>query len=393
MTPQDFTHDLLIGWGGADCFNQALSIARRGAVTTAAWDDVDHVITGKIATSPGWEMPVRFEALDDGTIISHCPCRTNKELGQVCPHVVALGLYLMITMAPEDDAEAGADKGERDDVPEEVAAQDDDVLRRLAPMRPAIHAHLSGSRASLSIAVEAHYGNKVYECCELGPADEIVADDPDDPHLFYVRNLAAESAALELVKRYGFERGYRKETADKLFTTDARNVLNFLGSGVPYLRRHGWRMRFSPRLEQMTDAMPMIVPVVQVKDAPRGAFDVGYTFDAAGHEVPPAIIQAALNRGDSYILTNGQTLLLDTEAVDAMRDVFSDCATQGGAAPGHFRVPGIYAPYVKAALDSLDAIDVEDDEAPDWRATALARNRDGSARNHCGRRLQKGRLH
>jgi hypothetical protein len=61
----------------------------------------------------------------------------------------------------------------------------------------------------------------------------------------------------------------------------------------------------------MTDAMPMIVPVVTVKDAPRGSFDVGYTFDAGEFEVDPRHIQAALNRGDSYILNGAQTLLID----------------------------------------------------------------------------------
>ena len=101
MTPADFTTKLLENWGGETCLRQALSIAQRGGVVEAAWDGIDHVISGKIAMSDGWNMPSSLEVLDDGTIISHCPCRTNKEYGMVCPHVVALGLYMMVNSMPE----------------------------------------------------------------------------------------------------------------------------------------------------------------------------------------------------------------------------------------------------------------------------------------------------
>ena len=101
MTPADFTTDILVNWGGQECFQQAVSIAQRGGVVEAHWDDFDHVITGKIAMSDGWNMPTKLEVLDDGTIISHCPCRTNQDFGMVCPHVVALGLYMMVNSMPD----------------------------------------------------------------------------------------------------------------------------------------------------------------------------------------------------------------------------------------------------------------------------------------------------
>ena len=41
MTPADFTNDILIGWGGGEVFNQALSLAQHGSVLRAEWDDVD----------------------------------------------------------------------------------------------------------------------------------------------------------------------------------------------------------------------------------------------------------------------------------------------------------------------------------------------------------------
>ena len=383
MTPADFTTDILVNWGGAECFRQAMSIAQRGGVVEAHWDDFDHVITGKISMPNGWDMPTKLEVLDDGTIISHCPCRTNQEFGMVCPHVVALGLYEMVNSMPDPPPKAKSP--EPSAAPAARAEEDEssvaEVLKRFVPMKPRIRATLSGSRASLSIILEADYNGALWECGEMGPIDEVVAVDPKDPYLFYTRSLAAEAAAIDLVKKYHFEEIPPETIPKRYYITEPRDVLNFLGSGLPALRRKRWVVTLSDRLMEVADSMPMIVPVVTVADAPRGAFDVGYDFDAGGCSVSPVEIQQAINRGDSYIMTGGQTLLVDTEAVGAMRDVFADCASsQGGAAAGRFRVSGIYAPYVRAALQALDAVDLDDVAAPDWRKTAESRNRDENAK-------------
>ena len=372
MTPADFTNDILIGWGGGEVFNQALSLAQHGGVLRAEWDDVDHVISGEIAGPTGYPMKVSLEVLDDGTIISHCPCRTNQMYGQVCPHVVALGIHQMVTFMPD---EAEEDEPEEDVPPGMVSRRKVPPDARLVPDRPSFRMHLSGTRASLGADVFARYGCVDVPCCGDADVDAVCRPDPDDPYLYYVRNPDAEAAAVRLLKGYGFEEGKR------LFTVDQHAVLNFLGSGVPYLRRQGWRISLSERLEELADSMPMVVPVVTVRDAPRGSFDVGYTFEAMGKQIDARVVQAALNCGNSFIMTDGATYLLDSEAVNSMREVFADCATsQGGAPPGFFRMGGIYAPYVKSAVESFDAICLEDEEAPSWRETAAARNRDADAK-------------
>ncbi len=383
MTPADFTFKTLINWGGDACFRQAMSIAQRGGVVEAQWDDFDHVITGKISLPNGWDMPVKVEVLDDGTVISHCPCRMNQESGMVCPHVVALGLYLMVNTMPDPPPKATSDNATTEDLPppEEEEKSVAETLTRYVPMKPRIRATLSGNLGSLSIILEADYAGALWECGELGPVDEVVAVDPSDRYLRFTRSLPDEAAAIELVKRYHFEDIPPETIPKRYYITEPRNVLNFLGSGLPALRRRGWLVVVKPRLMAIADAMPMIVPVVSIADAPRGAFDVGYDFDAGGHSVSPLEIQQALNRGDSYIMTGAGTLLLDTEAIDEMRAVFAECApSQGNAAPGHFRVGGIYAPYVRAALQALDAVDLDDEGAPNWRETAAARNRDADAK-------------
>lgn len=369
MTPADFTNDILIGWGGGEVFNQALNIVQHGAVLRAEWDDVDHVISGELAGASGYPMKTSFEVLDDGTVISHCPCRANQMLGQVCPHVVALGIHQMVTYMPDDAEEVSGtnDSAAPSRIPDNA---------RIIPDSPRFRVDLYGSSAvALGAEIFARYGEVELPCCAPADFDAVIRQDPDDHLVFHVRNPDAEERAVRLLKGYGFEDGKR------LSLTGLNRVLNFLGSGIPYLRRQGWRVNLSQRLDALTEKMPTIIPVVTVKDAPRGAFDVGYMFEVNGHQIDGKIVDAALIRGDSFILQDGVPLLFDAEAVKDMHSVFSDCVSVQGDAPrGFFRVGGIYAPYVKSAVESFDAICLDDDDAPSWRETASKRNRDGNAR-------------
>jgi len=476
MTPEDLTNDILIGWGGQDVFNQAISIGRRNAVVWAEWDAREHVIKGAITQSTGFDMPVSFELFDDGTVRSHCPCRTNREFGRICSHVVALGLFMMhrTRAAKEPVAPAFppaalatreapvevalmAEYYEEDgrfalfpvaDLPIEhvqsrdryfvndrrgyvlaegrwfpikrvvsgpfqaVYTQDQYISReampafirnnlpvlrrqvevrmspsedmfRFVPDKPTFRLKLYGSRASISAEVFARYGKSEIRCGGAAAPDAVCRPDPDDFLFYHTRNPIYEQTALSLLESYGFapqEAPLGVPPTGRWGISEPREVLNFLGGGVPYLRRQGWRVEFSERLEPIMDAFPMVVPVVEVTDAPGGAFDVGCTFDTGGRSVAPADIQAALNRGDAYVMSGGETLLIDADAVKAMRDVFAECSTQGGARPGHFRVRGIYAPYVRASLEALDAVDLDDEKAPDWRETAARHNRDEHAK-------------
>jgi SNF2 family DNA or RNA helicase len=123
----------------------------------------------------------------------------------------------------------------------------------------------------------------------------------------------------------------------------------------------------------LTDRMPSVVPVVTVKDAGND-FDVNISFDAMGTDVSPVEIQAAVNRGDGYLMRDGETILIDRSAIDSIRSVFSDCATsQNGAERGWFRVKGVYSPYVRSALESLDAVDLDDSAAANWRERSRER--------------------
>ena len=373
MVKSGVTFDEIRGWGGDEVFNQGMALCQSGDVLGVEYDDETLMVTGKVVISNGYPATVSFKLDRGGRVKSNCPCRTNQQFGMVCPHVTALGIALATL---EMDAAQTTRAPRQAPTPSHQAPstphQAPDYIE--VPMKPKFYALISGSRAALSVELDAWYGDIDFPVCSLQPDRTVFLPDPDDDLTRRVRSLDAEKEAVKSLEKRGFEPGY-KEGDFKLYLTDPQKVLNFLGGGIPALRRKGWRVDLSERLMALTETMPSVVPVVTVRDAPNGAFDVRYSFDAQGEDIPPAEIQAALNRGDGYLLRDGQVVLLDDSAIGQMREVFRDCAaTQGDAPAGWFRVKGVHAPYVKASLDLLDCIDLDDTAAARWRETAAERN-------------------
>jgi superfamily II DNA or RNA helicase len=241
-------------------------------------------------------------------------------------------------------------------------------LFAVRPDTPVFHLGVKGTAASLDAALTAAYGPHRFPA---GSKEEFAIPDPDDILAYRTRNPAAERAALALLRRLGFSED------GKLVGT--REVLNFLGSGYPSLVRAGWKVAFSNRALSLLDDLPVVTPVVQIAEKSGGWFDVGFTFDQPGRgPLPPAEIQPAINRGDSFVQLGGQTFLFDRDSIESMRSVFTDCRSRESKTPGHFLLPSVYAPFVQASLNALDGIDVE--EPPDWREKAAARNRSGNRR-------------
>ena len=377
MIKSGLTQKELIQWGGPEIFNRALALVNSGDVTQAEYDDEKLEIRGKIAQADGWEMPVVCHLEAGGRIKSLCPCLMNQKYGQICAHVVALGIAVMVQEMDDIEDEPAAVERGKSAAEEEPKEKEEDYI--LVPMAPRFAAFISGSRAALSIELDAHYGEIEFPACSMQAEKTVFIPDADDPLVRKVRSMKAEKEATKVLEKYGFAPGY-KENDMKFYLTDPQGVLNFLGAGLPSLRRRGWRVDLSERLMAVTDAMPMVVPVVKIRDAPGGAFDVTYEFDAMGTDVSPVEIQAALNRGDGYILKDGHVTLLDNSAIEEMHGIFRDCTGKNcGTADGWFRVAGVHAPYVKASLDLLDSIDVDDCAAKQWKEIAAERNREGTS--------------
>ncbi len=242
------------------------------------------------------------------------------------------------------------------------------------PGKPAFLLELRGTRASLRATISALYGQHTFPAGSPDIQCEFALPDPEDLLSYNTRNLPAEEAAVAALKGYGFE-----PAAPGYTLVGTREVMNFLGSGHPSLRRNGWKINFSGKLAALADSLPVVTPVVKIEPQTSGWFDVGFSFEYLdGHLLPDAEIQRAINRGDSFFEREGQTVLVDREAVESMRAVFNDCQSRESIKPGHFMMPEIYAPFVQASLNAIDGIDVED--PADWRQKASASNRAGNRR-------------
>ena len=386
MDKSGITLDLVRSWGGNEVFNRGLALCQSGLVLACEYDAAKKTVSGRIDTESGWEMPVGFRLAERGRIVSQCPCEQNQRYGQVCHHVTALGIAMAVSEM--DDAPAApapkAEAAEEASDPETLAPDGSRYIE--VPMRPNICALVSGSRASLSIEIDAYYGDVDFPACSFQSPRVVWLEDPDDPLVRRVRSLDSEKKALRLAEKWGF-RSAAGEDGMRLFITDPKGVMDFLGAGLPDLRRAGWRVDLAPSLEKLVDSMPSIVPVVHIRDAADGMGDfiVKYDFELSGgggdgesknvRKIPPVEIQAAINRRDGFLLRDGNPVLFDSNAVEELRTVFSDCASEQGDAPrGWFRVKAVHAPYVKSSLELLDCVDLEAIGAERWKRLAKLRS-------------------
>ncbi len=378
MVKSGISQEEIISWGGVTTFNQGLKIVRDGLVGEVAYDDDTLEVSGKIEQPSGWMMPVKFKLLAGGSIRSFCPCDINRKFARICPHITAIAIALMVQeMDDESDKVESNPTFASTTQPSTISPQPSFIE---VPAAVKFDVVATGSRASMSVLVYANYdGGICFPALSEQPPRRVWLEDPDDDLVRRVRNMKAEENAVRLLKQLGFGDAYVKGDP-RLYTTDSAKVLNFLGGGIPFLRRHGISCELSGKIGEIYDAMSFLVPVVAVKDVEGedGKFDVSCRFDTSGMALSDVDVQQAMNRGDNFVLKDGKVTLFDGSAIEEMRGVFRETVTrQGGAPRGWFRVDAIHSAYVKSALDSIcDTIDIDDAAAPKWRRRAAALNRE-----------------
>ena len=139
MLPSAITKKMVTGWGGEAIYAQAEQLVKRGAVLKA--DMKGDLLTGVIARDSASELYTKLRLRPNGTIESLCPCFTNRNQGLVCPHVVALGITLMLRHA--------------DPLREQKYQEDQRRARRLAEVDAAAYIQRSpfGAAARLSLTL------------------------------------------------------------------------------------------------------------------------------------------------------------------------------------------------------------------------------------------------
>jgi superfamily II DNA or RNA helicase len=262
-------------------------------------------------------------------------------------------------------------------------------LFHMKPAKPKFRLVVKGSPASLAATLYARYNDEV----ELvaGRADmrgNFAIPDPRDLLRYRIRNMAAEKEAVEKLHAVGFD-GRAGDTLKNI--VGPREVLNFLGSGVPKVRRFGWQVELEGRVKPFAEKADYVVPIVHVDESETGDyFDVSYEYDVGTGSISERDIQRALMKGDSFIERNGRTILLDGDAIIQAREVFEDCAVGKGKKPGSFRMSGIYGSYVQSSLSALDGIGIK--ATPTWMERAKQQNEQETVQDVALHPMLKGTL-
>ncbi len=246
-------------------------------------------------------------------------------------------------------------------------------LFTIEPTSPRFRLLVRGSPASLSATLYANYGVAELVAAKPDPMEHFAIPDPDDIMRYTVRNPDAEKAGLIRLRPSGFSGEYGDNMSSIIGN---REVLNFLGCYLPSLRRKGWKVELEGKVSPYMDSITFTTPVVHIDDSRNSSwFDVKFNFeDSTGQSIQQSDVQTAILKGESFLKRGNTVALLDSDAIKAMQDVFSDCASGEGNTPGSFQMPNIYASFVKSSLNALDGIDIEDTTS--WRCLADKNNRD-----------------
>ena len=238
------------------------------------------------------------------------------------------------------------------------------------PAIPKFILQVKGSAVALAATLIAKYDDIELIAGKPDAKGHFSLPDKEDILSYRIRNPELEQAALVMLRHSGFV----GDCGDALAgITGEHVVLNFLGTHLPTLRREGWTINMDGRVCPHMDSLEFATPVVNIDDG-DGWFDVGFNFeDMQGTSISPAEIQLAIRKSSSYIKRGNRTILIDSNAIESMYDVFSDCSSGDSATSGHFKMSNIYAGFVKSSLDAMDGIDIED--TPDWRKKSAQSNR------------------
>lgn len=245
-------------------------------------------------------------------------------------------------------------------------------LFSFVPATPQMQIIIKGSPGAVTAKLFAKYDQIRLPAKRPHKNGHFAIPDPDDLLCYFVRNKKSEEEALARLEDVGF---YGKHGEQLSSISGQRAVSNFLGSGLPAIRRMGWDVTLEGPVQPFLEEAEFATPVVHIDDSSSNKwFEVNFDFeDMDGASISPAAIQQAILKNESYINHKGRTILIDSSAINEAREVFSDCSSSEGSQAGSFRLDNIYGAYVQSSLDTLDGIDVE--STPSWLTKARQNNR------------------
>ena len=273
----------------------------------------------------------------------------------------------------------------------------DDSVFTVKPGRPKFTLGVTGSPASLMLSLKATYSglpaSRGQETDETGaaapitvdaiaskPSEQFTISDPEDPFLFYTRNLAAERRALERLVALGLAVSNGAERPeDRIYSLPQivgnEKVLDFFAATAPSLQRHYWRVVLDKSLQAWQRTFVRVGPRVTIATNPSAnAFEFGYTLSNASGSVTLSDDEYRSAGDHSFVAHNGRVVLFDRDAIDTLNGILSEVTvgTRGRPrnnkkdGPGAMRrILSTHTHFIKKTLDSLASAGVVVESAPE----------------------------
>ncbi len=174
--------------------------------------------------------------------------------------------------------------------------------------------------------------------------------DPANRDRLFVRNFAAEKAAVARLEQAGFA-----QVAADFEMRDAGRIARFFAFDFPALPSD-WEISVTPRLEKAKSDLEPVAPAIEIVRSGEDWFEMKYSVaTAAGEGIPLAEVQRLLRSGQSQTrLTNGKMAVLDPDAFEDFEQVLRD-ADPRQSQPGVYRLKKIQAAYLTNTAEEIGA--------------------------------------
>ena len=189
---------------------------------------------------------------------------------------------------------------------------------------PRFAAQMEGSLNFLTARIEAVYGNR-----------RVTLDSTGAALARFLRNRAAENAALERLRAFGFS---GPDTKGELALKGEARVLAFFAAGLPRLQRD-WQVTVGERFAHVTREVERIEPRVEVRSSGEQWFDLSYELSTPrGDRFSGADIQRLLQAGQSHVKRkDGKIAVFDGGLLDEFEHLLRDSAPRQ-MQPGVYRM-------------------------------------------------------
>ncbi|MDQ6654723.1 MAG: SNF2 family helicase, partial [Verrucomicrobiota bacterium] len=227
----------------------------------------------------------------------------------------------------------------------EVEAEGDQVLPEVRTATPTFVLQVEGSMREMRADLRARYADglkPVFTSTNAGAL--LFVRDPAQPGVVFVRDIAAEQAAVRRLEQLGFT-----ERGERLVLAKENLIARFFAFEYPRLQKE-WQVQLSAPAAKAAGELQPIAPKLEIVGSGEDWFELRYSLAAPGGETfSAAELQRLLRSGQSQTrLRNGRTAVFDPDAISDFEEVLRD-ADPMQVQPGTYRIHRAQADYIASS--------------------------------------------